>query len=161
MNLTTEAKQELETALSRKNLRNTRQRELIYSVLHGNTNHPTADDVFSLVKDERSISLATVYNCLETFVDCGLIKEVNMGRNPTRYDPDHSEHGHFFCGDCGEVFDIKLSDKFLEELKNILPEGFKAESVQLNFKGVADCDEDPTQCEELAADVNLSNKTLR
>ena len=31
-----------------------------------------------------TISMATVYNCLETLVTCGLVKQVNIEREPTR-----------------------------------------------------------------------------
>ncbi|HTQ32102.1 MAG TPA: transcriptional repressor, partial [Opitutaceae bacterium] len=58
-------------------LRATPQRELVYNVLIKWRDHPTADEVFARVKTELpTTSLATVYNCLETLVQCHLIRTV-------------------------------------------------------------------------------------
>lgn len=161
MKLSSQARQELENALSRKGLRSTRQREQIYALIRDNKEHPTADDLFALSRSlEPSISLATVYNCLETLVSCGLIREIHSGRPPVRYERNHGEHAHFICDDCGEVFDIELSEGFLDALKNILPTRFKAHSVQLRFQGHAEC-EDVEHCNELAESEGLTASPLK
>ena len=55
----------LSQKLADSGLRNTPQREIIYSILTKKRDHPTADEVFARVKTEMpTISLATVYNCL-------------------------------------------------------------------------------------------------
>ena len=67
-------------------LRSTPQREVVYNVLLNKRDHPTADEVFARVKSEMpNISLATVYNCLEFFVQRGLVRQVNFERGATRY----------------------------------------------------------------------------
>src|SRR3954468_4347237 len=74
-------------------LRATPQREIVYSVLLAKRDHPTADEVFVRVKAEMpTISLATVYNCLETLVHCDLVRAVNFERGPTRYCPNLHPH---------------------------------------------------------------------
>ena len=71
--------------LAHSGLRNTQQREVIYRALHERRDHPTADEVYARVRpDLPSISLATVYNCLETLVQCDLVRQVNFEREPTR-----------------------------------------------------------------------------
>lgn len=76
----------LSEKLEQSGLRATRQRELIFGVLQEQRDHPTADEVFVRAKAEMpSISLATVYNCLETLAQCNLVKQVNFDRGPTRY----------------------------------------------------------------------------
>ena len=61
-----------------KGFRFTDQRRAVYDALMNRRDHPTAVEVFMRVKGKvPSISLATVYNCLETLTGCGLVKTVN------------------------------------------------------------------------------------
>jgi Fe2+ or Zn2+ uptake regulation protein len=95
--------------ISRHGLRFTEQRRHVYEALLGKRDHPTAVEVFMRVKTRMpSISLATVYNCLETLTGCGLVKHVNIDRGPSRYCPNLEDHGHFFCDVCNTVIDIPL-----------------------------------------------------
>lgn len=90
-------------------LRMTEQRRAVFDVLMGKRDHPTAVEVFTRVRDSvPSISLATVYNCLDTLTACGLVKTVTHEREPARYCPNLEEHAHFFCESCGTVTDIPL-----------------------------------------------------
>jgi Fe2+ or Zn2+ uptake regulation protein len=87
----------------------TPQRREVYNVLLDQRDHPTATEVFLRAKQRiPGISLATVYNCLETLVDCGLAKQVNVEREATRFCPNLSEHGHFLCESCGTVSDLPV-----------------------------------------------------
>jgi Fur family transcriptional regulator, peroxide stress response regulator len=119
-------------------LRSTRQREVVFQILLQKRDHSTAYDVFARVKEEMpTISLATVYNCLETLVQCDLIKQVNFEREPTRYCPNLSEHAHFHDADTGKVVDVDVDHRLLDQLKSILPEDFEVNSVEINFRGRA------------------------
>ena len=70
-----------ESAMGRDGLRLTPQRRHVYDVLMEKRGHPTATEVFLRVQKRMStISLATVYNCLETMVDHGLVKAVHVDR---------------------------------------------------------------------------------
>jgi len=90
-------------------LRMTEQRRAVFDVLMGKRDHPTAVEVFTRVRDSvPNISLATVYNCLDTLTACGLVKTVTHEREPARYCPNLEEHAHFFCESCGTVTDIPL-----------------------------------------------------
>jgi Fur family peroxide stress response transcriptional regulator len=86
----------------------TQQRERVYEVLLERRDHPTAEDVFIRARKKRpEISVATVYNCLDALVHCGLVREVNVQRGATRFCPNMSEHCHFYCDACKQVFDIE------------------------------------------------------
>ena len=90
-------------------LRMTDQRRAVYDSLMGRRDHPTAVEVFTRVRGELpAISLATVYNCLETLSECGLVKTVNLERGPARYCPNLEAHAHFHCEHCGTVLDLPL-----------------------------------------------------
>lgn len=119
-------------------LRATPQRELVYSVLLAKRDHPTADQVFTRTKAELpTISLATVYNCLETLVECGLVRQVNLEREPTRYCPNLRPHAHFHDEQTGFTHDIDLPPNVLAKLKSVLPPGYDAEAVEITFRGKA------------------------
>ncbi len=119
-------------------LRSTPQREVIYDVLLKKRDHPTADEVFARVKSELpTISLATVYNCLETLVQCNLVRAVNFERGPTLYCPNLRPHAHFHDEQTGATHDIDLPEGLLAQVTTILPQGYDAKSVEIIFRGKA------------------------
>ena len=76
----------------------TPQREHVYNVLLEKRDHPTAEEVFLRAKHRMpDISMATVYNCLDALVKCGLARQVQIDRGATRFCPNMCEHGHFYC----------------------------------------------------------------
>jgi Fur family peroxide stress response transcriptional regulator len=133
-----EAKKALDDALVRLGLRSTKQREQVFLTLMQKRDHPTADEVYARSKAQMpSISLATVYNCLETLVNCDLVKAVNYEREPTRFCPNLHEHAHFQDAKTGRVYDIDLPEEVLKRIISVLPDGYEAESVELHFHGKA------------------------
>jgi len=134
----TENSEALAQRLSDSGLRSTPQRELIYNVLLKKRDHPTAEEVFARVKPELPmISIATVYNCLETLVQCNLVRAVNFERGPTRYCPNLHPHAHFHDEQTGATHDVDLPDGLLVKVKSILPPNFDATSVEIIFRGTA------------------------
>ncbi len=136
MKLKKEAEAAFNRALNRGGLRSTRQREHVFGVLLGRRDHPTADEVYARAKMEMpTISLATVYNCLDTLVECFLVRQVNFEREPSRFCPNLAEHAHFYDENHGRVYDIDLPHNFFDALKTVLPEGFEASQIDLSFRG--------------------------
>ncbi len=132
----TEFQEALLHKLSDSGLRSTPQREVVFKVMLQKRDHPTADEVFARVKSAMpSISLATVYNCLDTLVSCGLIRQVNFERGPTRYCPNLHPHAHFHDLQTGSTHDIDLPPGLIDQVKTILPEGYDASSVEIIFRG--------------------------
>lgn len=118
-------------------LRMTDQRRAVYDVLMGKRDHPTAVEVFTRVRDKiSSISLATVYNCLETLAGCGLAKTVTDERGPARYCPNLDEHAHFFCEKCGAVSDIPLRSRKRPEDVWEFPQSLTISRHEVSFRGV-------------------------
>ena len=131
-----ETTETLNRKLAEAGLRSTRQREVVYNAILAKRDHPTADEIFARVKQEMpSISLATVYNCLDTLVQCHLVKQVHLERESTRFCPNLSEHAHFHDNDTGEVFDIQLDHEVMEKLSSILPENLTPSSIDITFRG--------------------------
>ena len=119
-------------------LRATSQREIVYQVLLNQRDHPSVDEVFSRVKILMpTISLATVYNCLDALVGCGLVKQVNFERGASRYCPNLHDHAHFHDDATGRIVDIDLPPDVLAQLRSLLPPGYEAGTIELNFRGRA------------------------
>ena len=126
----------LNRKLAQAGLRSTRQREVVYHAILSKRDHPTADEIFVRVKSAMpSISLATVYNCLDTLVQCRLVKQVHLERESTRYCPNLSEHAHFHDDDTGKVFDVRLDQEILDKLASLLPQDFEPNSIDITFRG--------------------------
>jgi len=122
----------LNERLATRGFRFTRQREQVYAVLLRKRDHPTAEEVFIRVKHEMpDISMATVYNCLDALVECGLARQVTLERGATRFCPNMCEHGHFYCDLCKNVFDIELP----AAPGIALPKGYRAERYDIAIHG--------------------------
>jgi len=138
MELSKTYRAQLDDALAGSGLRTTRQREHVFAVLMSQRDHPTADEVYARAKRKMpTISLATVYNCLETLVECDLVKKLNYEREPSRFCPNDGDHAHFLDEKSGRVYDIDIPEKFLETVKEVLPSGFEAKKFKLSFTGYA------------------------
>jgi len=103
--------------------RMTRQRRVVLDAVRSNPCHPTADEVYSLVKRVLpKTSLATVYRNLETLAEEGLIKRLEPEHPPMRFDGDVSEHYHVTCMNCGKIEDAPFTavDENLDTLEKAL-----------------------------------------
>jgi Fe2+ or Zn2+ uptake regulation protein len=130
-----------ESVMGREGLRLTPQRRHVYGVLMEKRDHPTATEVFIRAQQGMpSISLATVYNCLETIVGSGLVKAVHVDREPTRFCANLHEHGHFHCTACGHIADIEFGRKSPSSASVPkgwkLPEGYLVTHQDLTLRGL-------------------------
>ena len=128
---------EFSKRLGTSGFRFTPQRQRVYDVLMQKRDHPTADEVFVRAKKQMpEISHATVYNCLDALVECGLVRQVQLDRGATRFCPNMHEHRHFYCDKCENVFDVDLPAK----TQVTLPRGFKAKRFEIAIHGICpDC----------------------
>jgi Fe2+ or Zn2+ uptake regulation protein len=117
-------------------LRMTRQRQEVYRILIEQRNHPTANEVYTRVKDRLpSISLATVYNCLEALVQHGIIRQVNFERESSRFCPNLTEHGHFHDSATGVIHDVDFKPGVaLTDFLN-LPSGAVIDDIEITIRG--------------------------
>jgi Fur family peroxide stress response transcriptional regulator len=136
MTLKTEAKSYDET-ISEKGFRFTAQRRQVYDALMAQRDHPTAVEVFMRVKAKLpTISLATVYNTLETLAGCGLVKHVNHEREPSRYCANLDEHAHLFCEKCSSVTDLPLRSRRRAADLWEVPENAVISGQDISFRGL-------------------------
>ncbi len=104
----------------------TPQRLAIMDYLDGNTQHPSAADVFEAVsKKFPTMSFATVYNTLRTLRDKGHLLELSLDPEKKRFDPNPKPHHHLICVTCKKImdvmrtFDISLPEKERHQFKII------------------------------------------
>lgn len=88
-------------------LKFTSQRIAIYEALAASKEHPSVDDLYSLVKKNHpTLSMNTVYNTLETLKEIGIANEVSLFHDKARYDANQSPHHHLVCLKCRRIEDI-------------------------------------------------------
>ncbi|MDA8432612.1 MAG: transcriptional repressor [Nitrospiraceae bacterium] len=86
----------------------TPQRLAILGFLEGNTSHPSAEEIDSALSEKfPTMSLATVYNTLETLRQRGLVRELSIDPDKKRFDPNVSPHNHLICMECRRVVDVQ------------------------------------------------------
>jgi Fur family peroxide stress response transcriptional regulator len=129
---------DLSERLNTGGFRFTPQRQQVYDVLLHKRDHPTAEEVFIRAKKQMpEISHATVYNCLDALVQCGLVRLVQLERGATRYCPNMEEHCHYFCDVCGTVFDVALG---ADAAVGPRPRGFQVDHYEIAVHGLcAEC----------------------
>ena len=104
-----------------KTLKYSRQQESIKSCLMARHDHPTADALYTSIREEYpNISLGTVYRNLNLLVELGEIQKLTCGDGADHFDADTSPHYHFVCRDCGQVFDLPL--KTLDNINQLAQE---------------------------------------
>ena len=94
--------------LSKNGIRPTKQRMVLAKLLFENGDrHISAEELFVEVKKEdRKISLATIYNTLKQFKNIGLLKELVIDQNKSIYCTNHDAHYHLLIEDENKIIDI-------------------------------------------------------
>ena len=94
--------------LKSNNIRPTKQRMVLAKMLfEKGRRHISAEELYDEVKkDDRKISLATVYNSLKQFSTLGLIREIVVDQNKSLYCTNNESHYHLYIEDEGKIVDI-------------------------------------------------------
>lgn len=112
-------------------MRNTKQKDLIYSIINNNSGHFDAYHIYELCRREiPNISLGTVYRNLSNLVHEGKIIRIKVN-GFDRYDKN-IKHAHFICNNCGDIIDI--FDE-LVDCKNYI-NGNLVIDYEVKFKGI-------------------------
>jgi Fur family peroxide stress response transcriptional regulator len=84
-----------------------KQRDMILKTVIGNHIHPTAEDVYQIVREKHSkMSMATVYRNLNLLTELKSIKKISGFGEADRFDGDLSDHYHMICIHCGGITDL-------------------------------------------------------
>ncbi|MEN6404530.1 MAG: transcriptional repressor [Armatimonadia bacterium] len=96
--------------MNRPTTRLTRQRQLVLDQLCALRTHPTADELYQLLRCQLPhISLGTVYRNLELLSDHGVIQRLELSGHQRRYDGNATPHNHIRCAVCDRVADLPIA----------------------------------------------------
>lgn len=114
--------------------RNTNQRRAIRDVFTQSDRPLSTDEVLVAAQASKpGLGIATVYRTIKLLLDDGWLTTVRLSGQPPRYEmAGKPHHHHFYCSQCGRVFEIPGNDHALE---NALPAGFVLESHDLVLYG--------------------------
>src|ERR671938_2070197 len=85
----------------------TSQRRAVLEALKDSSGHPSAEEVYRLVKKRNPKgALCTVYQALSVLEEIGLIEAKRWSESPVRYDLNTLPHYDIRCTRCGEVAEI-------------------------------------------------------
>ena len=85
----------------------TSQRRAVLEALSEAKGHPSAEDVYLIVKQKNPrVALGTVYQALAVLEEIGLIGAKHWSESPTRYDLNVEPHLDIRCERCGEVSEV-------------------------------------------------------
>ena len=123
--------------ISETKLRMTKQRQIILEKLRAVTSHPTADDMYEMVRLRLPhISLGTVYRNLEILSEEGIVKKLDVGGTKKRFDGNTSTHYHLRCLQCGKVDDLDIAPLDDIEEKAASLSGYTVMKHSLEVAGV-------------------------
>tara|TARA_Y100000590_G_C15559402_1_gene954124 strand:- start:245 stop:691 length:447 start_codon:yes stop_codon:yes gene_type:complete len=102
--------------IEKSGIRPTKQRRILAKILFDKGNrHVSAEELFyDVKKEDRKISMATVYNTLKQFTSLGLIKEVVVDQNKSLYCTNNKSHYHLYIEDEGKIVDIPTKNVNLD-----------------------------------------------
>lgn len=115
-------------------LSNTTQRRVILDELRKLKSHPTADELYAIVRSTLpQISLGTVYRNLEQLSASGTIQKLELAGKQKRFDGDVKRHYHIRCIKCDCIEDIpdaemvEIDLKLSEMIESMQLEGYRLE----------------------------------
>lgn len=116
----------------------TPQRRAVLAVIQESDEHLTAREIYQRASARQpGLSYATVYNTLSYLKQSGLVHEIALGSDASRYDRRELSHGHAICEECGRVCDLDLPDLDLKEgwQEALRRSGFAARVVTVTLYG--------------------------
>ena len=118
--------------LGNTNLKITNQRKSLIELIFAKGNaHHTAEDLFKKAENANlKVSLATVYNTLNSLTDIGMLKAIKTSGDKIFFDTNLKEHFHFYCENTGKLTDINPNSVKISKIPE-LPSGKKLCSVDV------------------------------
>jgi Fur family peroxide stress response transcriptional regulator len=133
------AMEKLIQSLRKRGLKITPQRLAVSKILSDNRSHPSAEEIYMKVrKDYPTISLATIYQTLDTLEHVGGIRVLRFDKRRTRYDPDLSIHHHLICSRCHKIMDLHHDYSKSLRLPRALRDRFEINGFNVIFYGVCE-----------------------
>ena len=129
----------LKKLLEDKGLKPTYQRLKVLEYLDRHIDsHPTAEMIHEAIsRNMPTISVTTVYNTLNAFLQTGLVSAETITGTEVRYDLLTHPHHHFLCRICGTIIDVDVTCPIVEARTKVI-NGHTIEEIHGYFKGVCE-----------------------
>jgi Fur family transcriptional regulator, iron response regulator len=126
---------EIVNKLRSSKLRPTKQRIRIAEFLfkREKTFHFTVEKLNKIInkKDNfEKISLATIYNTIDSFKKAGHLKEILTNNNTSYFDTNINSHHHFYDDETNELIDINYNEIEVAKLPHA-PKGKKIKDIEV------------------------------
>lgn len=113
-----------------------KQRKVIIEELRKVKTHPTADEVYDMVREIiPRISLGTVYRNLEFLCSQGMVLKLGGPGEQKRFDGNPDPHPHIRCAVCTKVVDVECEVE-VPSIPAGCDAGFKMLNTNVEFVGV-------------------------
>lgn len=134
--------------MRREGLKNTRQRDVIFSTFSGLDHHVSLDELLVLVQEHMpGVGYATVYRTMKLFTEAGVAHERHFGDGQTRYElaqPGDDHHDHLICRTCGHIFEFEDEEIERRQAAVAAAHGLRIVSHRLDLWGECSA---PESCE--------------
>lgn len=104
-----EVKRILTHYLEEKGLRKTPERYAILEEIYAQASHFDVERLYEqMKKQDQRVSRATLYNCLDLFLDCDLIVQHRFSQEGAIYEKSYGykQHDHLICTDCKRILEF-------------------------------------------------------
>lgn len=119
-----------------KHQRMTRQRRIILEEVSRLKSHPTADEVYRIVRKRMpKVSLGTVYRNLDLLSESGVIGRLKTSGSQYQFDGNTEDHFHVRCVECGRIDDVEAVDIRMPETLVEESSGYQFVGYRLEFRG--------------------------
>jgi Fur family ferric uptake transcriptional regulator len=123
--------------LKKSRLKLTEPRKAILFALFDNHGPFTAEEIHKIIT-KKVCDLATIYRCLASLEEVGILRRVEFGDDSSRYElteADDSHHHHLICKECKRIEIV--DDPDLEKIDSFAKKrGFSNVSHTLEFFGI-------------------------
>jgi Fur family ferric uptake transcriptional regulator/Fur family peroxide stress response transcriptional regulator len=110
----------------------------VLAALRAATNHPTAAEVYDLMRPEHPrLGRATVYRALAALAAAGLAVEVARDALGRHYDARTTPHDHAVCTICGALLDVDRPSRALPDdfLAAAIARGHEVQGFAVRYYG--------------------------
>ena len=119
--------------------RKSRQRERIFEIIEGSSEHPTAQRIYDILKKEiKSLSMGNLYRNIRILTEQGRIIRRDFGDGMEHFDAMTDVHYHFICEKCKSVtdFTMPVQESITKNAQKISEHTITGHSIQ--FYGICE-----------------------
>lgn len=116
--------------------RMTTPRRVVLTALGSHPGHWSAEEVAAFVGElDAGVHRSSVYRCLETLSELGVVQHVHLGHGTTVYHVTDASHLHAQCRTCGALVDVPAS--VLDDAAHALADahGFRLDATHVALSG--------------------------